>query len=297
MNAVSRNNRAGQVYLDLRKKAKAEGRPVAELLTLYALEGFLGRLSESSDDRRTFVLKGGVLLAAYGSRRPTRDADLLGQQLSNEIELMRKRVTAIASRARDDGLILDPASVAAQVIRDEAEYLGVRVSLTYRLATAALRFHVDVTVGDPVWPPPQEVLLPGLLKGEISLLGYPLSTSVAEKAVTAVQRGAANTRWRDYADVYILSGTHWFSGDELTEAIRSVADHRGAYLEPLTGLLDDFPGLAQAKWSAWRAKQSYSATLPTNFADVLAAVSRFVDPVVVGAAVGQSWDPRLRRWT
>ena len=66
MNAVSRDNRAGQVYLDLRKKAKTEGRPVAELLTLYALEGFLGRLSESSDDRRTFVLKGGVLLAAYG---------------------------------------------------------------------------------------------------------------------------------------------------------------------------------------------------------------------------------------
>ncbi len=58
MNTVSRHSRAGQVFGDLRKKAKEQSRPVSELLTLYALEGFLGRLSESAEDRGTFVLKG-----------------------------------------------------------------------------------------------------------------------------------------------------------------------------------------------------------------------------------------------
>lgn len=297
MNPVRRDNRAGQVFLDLRKEATAQRRPLAELLTLYALEGFLGRLSESAEDRETFVLKGGVLLAAYDSRRPTRDADLLAQDLSNDAEVIRERVEAIASRVRDDGLVLDPVGITAEVIRDEDEYAGVRVSLTYRLATAVLRIHIDVNVGDPVWPPPQEVILPGLLEGGISLRGYPLAAAVAEKAVTAVQRGEANTRWRDYADIYTLSGTHSFSGDELTRAVRSVASHRRAELEPLAGLLAGYPGSAQNKWATWRAKQSHGATLPTGFETVLVAVSRFVDPVFAGGVNGLSWDPHQRLWT
>jgi hypothetical protein len=296
VNALRRSDRAGQAFLDLRKKANTERRPVAELLTLYALEGFLGRLSESAEDRATFVLKGGVLLAAYDSRRPTRDADLLGQDMSNEAEVIGERVTAIASRPRGDGLILDPTGTTAQVIRDEDEYSGVRVSLTYRLATAVLRIHVDVNVGDPVWPPPQEVHLPGLLEGEISLRGYPLAALIAEKAVTAFQRGEANTRWRDYADMYTLSGTHRFSGDELTAAVHSVATHGKSDLEPLAGLLEGYPTLAQTKWASWRTKQSHGAMLPPGFQTVLAAVSHFADPVFAGGVAGLSWDPHQRRW-
>ncbi|MDQ1304596.1 MAG: hypothetical protein QG671_423 [Actinomycetota bacterium] len=296
MNTVSRHSRAGQVFGDLRKKAKEQSRPVSELLTLYALEGFLGRLSESAEDRGTFVLKGGVLLGAYDSRRPTRDADLLGQDLSNEAESIHRRVTAIAARVRDDGLILDTSTITAEVVRDEDDYSGVRVSLTYGLASAVLRFHVDVSVGDPVWPPPQEVLLPGLLEGEISLRGYPLTAALAEKTVTAVQRGEANTRWRDYADIYNLSGTHSFSGAELTSAIDVVAEHRKAELEPLAGLLESYPGLAQTRWAAWRSRQSHRAALPPDFETILAAVAHFVDPVSAGLAAGQFWDPAQRIW-
>ena len=296
MNALRRSDRAGQVFLDLRKMANTQRRPVAELLTLYALEGFLARLSESAEDRATFILKGGVLLAAYDSRRPTRDADLLGQDLSNDAGVIRERVTAIASRPRGDGLILDPTSITAEVIRDEDEYSGVRVSLTYRLATAVLRFHVDVNVGDPVWPPPQEVVLPGLLEGEISLRGYPLAAVVAEKVVTAVQRGEANTRWRDYADIYTLSGNHAFSSDELTFAIHSVATHRKSRLEPLTELLEGYPTLAQTKWASWRSKQSHAELLPPAFVTVLAAVANFADPAITAGLAGQVWDPHQRLW-
>ncbi|MDT5046185.1 MAG: hypothetical protein QOG75_2038, partial [Mycobacterium sp.] len=45
-------------------------------------------------------------------------------------------------------------------IRDEKEYNGVRVSLQAALSTATMRFHVDVNVGDPIWPRPQNVLFP-----------------------------------------------------------------------------------------------------------------------------------------
>jgi hypothetical protein len=73
--APSRATIAGQAYLDLRRKARQDRRPVDELIQLYVLEGFLARLAQTPFAER-FVLKGGMLLAALGERRPTRDIDL-----------------------------------------------------------------------------------------------------------------------------------------------------------------------------------------------------------------------------
>ena len=41
MSVPSRDTPGGRAYLDLQKKARAEGRPTGELLALYALEGSL----------------------------------------------------------------------------------------------------------------------------------------------------------------------------------------------------------------------------------------------------------------
>jgi hypothetical protein len=190
----NRDTTAGAVFIDLRALAKAEGRNVAELLDLYLLEGFLGRLAASSHSPH-LVLKGGALLAAYGTRRPTRDVDLLATDLHVETDTVLLLVRDIATRPRDDGLVFDAASATAHVIRDEDEYSGIRVTMTATLGRARLSFHVDVNVGDPVWPPPGLVTVPGLLGGQVELFGYPLPTVYAEKIVTALQRGAANTRW------------------------------------------------------------------------------------------------------
>jgi hypothetical protein len=70
-----RSTTGGRRYRDLQNLARRTGRPTDELHPLYALEGFLERLAASSHAPRV-VLKGGVLLAAYDSRRPTRDIDL-----------------------------------------------------------------------------------------------------------------------------------------------------------------------------------------------------------------------------
>jgi hypothetical protein len=45
--APSRATIAGQVYLDLRRKARHDRRPVDELIQLYVLEGFLARLTQT----------------------------------------------------------------------------------------------------------------------------------------------------------------------------------------------------------------------------------------------------------
>lgn len=75
----------GRAYLDLQNAARRAGRDTSEYLTLYALEGFLARLAASryADD---LVLKGGVLLAAYAARRPTRDIDLQARGFTGDID-------------------------------------------------------------------------------------------------------------------------------------------------------------------------------------------------------------------
>jgi hypothetical protein len=198
---------AGRTYLDLQNLARRQHRPTDELHQLYALEGFLARLAASAY-ADSLVLKGGVLLAAYDARRPTRDIDMQARALDNNAGQILQHVRAIAAADIDDGLIFDADQAAATVIRDESDYTGVRVSLTATLAAAGLSLHVDVNVGDPIWPAPRSIALPRLLGGSINLTGYPLPMVYAEKFLTALQRGTANTRWRDFADLYLLTDRH-----------------------------------------------------------------------------------------
>lgn len=159
-----------------------------------------------------------------------------------------------------------------------------------------VRIGVDVTVGDRVYPAPQRITFPGLLAEDVTLRGYPMATVVAEKAVTAMQRGAANTRWRDWADMLTLSARHKFDSVELARALNSVASHRSAEVVRISGLLPDYPAVAQEKWAAWHRRPGVVGGLPESFADVLQAVSDFIDPVLGEAPLRSSWDPMTRTW-
>jgi hypothetical protein len=145
---------AGRAYLALRQKARAQGRLTGELLQLYALEAFLDRLA-SSPLRARMVLKGGMLLQAYDVRRPTRDVDLSASGITNEPSTVQRLVEAVVQEPRTDGFRY--GSLSAQTIREQDVYSGVRITVPCELASARLTFHVDVNVGDVVWPSSKEI--------------------------------------------------------------------------------------------------------------------------------------------
>ncbi len=230
MTRPTRATAEGRAFLDLRARANADGRPVDEYLTLYALEGFLERLSRSAH-RERFVLKGGVLLAAFDERRATRDVDLAGLQLDNDIDNVTGAIIEIASVEIDDGLAIETEQASAETIReDSAGYTGVRVSFPATLASARVSFHVDVNVGDPIEPAPEATSVPRILGGTIDVLGYSVEMVIAEKLVTAVQRGTANTRWRDFVDLHRIARSRRLPGAQLVASTRLVADYRQATL-------------------------------------------------------------------
>ena len=295
MKRATQETEAGRRYLELQRKARHSGRPTDELIQLYALEGFLDRLARSAYADR-FVLKGGVLLAALDARRPTRDIELAAHDLENSTTHVLSLIRDVAAIDVDDGLVFDAGHATAETIRDEDQYSGVRVTLSGKLARATIHLHVDINVGDPIWPEPQSVQLPRLLAGTLVIRGYPLEMVCAEKIITALARGTANTRWRDFLDLYVLIRRHGVEARTLRASMHRVAQYRDVPLSPLESTLIGFPEIAQSRWLAWLRKQRLESAAPEDFATVLELVVSFADPVLSDAQKMTSWNPLEKVW-
>ncbi len=290
-------NIAEQRYRELQVLARGTGRNTQELLTLYVLEGFLSRVAESQY-KELLVLKGGLLQAALDTRRPTRDIDFAGIDLNNDVQNLLKVCCEIGSNIQDDGIVFDIGAATARIIRDEDEYSGVRVSMLAKIYTAQIPFHIDVNVGDPIVPGVEKVIIPRLLNSanQIVLLGYPISMVLAEKIVTAVQRGTANTRWRDFGDIYELSRWHPIPYSDLKTSINAVAEHRVVELTTLREGLAGFAEIGQIKYENWRRKQD-RLELPEIFAELLQEIYTFSDLVIDGSdGIKASWNPSTLNW-
>jgi hypothetical protein len=250
----------GRAYLDLQNLAPPDP---DELHQLYALEGFLARLT-ASDYSDRLVLKGGCPAGRLRHPPPTRDIDLLTHDLSNAPANMLTCMKAIASVPVNDGLNLDAGSASADLIRDDEEYAGVRVTMPGSLSIARIKFHIDVNIGDPVSTAPEPLRLPRILGAELVVTGYPLAMVLAEKIITMLQRRDASTRWRDFADVYTLSRCRQIDGTQLTASLTLVGAHRRVRLISLLDALDGMTGPAQPKWAAWRRKQRMEQQVPNS---------------------------------
>lgn len=301
MTPPSRATAAGRAYLDLQNRARREGRGTQEYLTAYVIERWLARLSRSPYASQ-FVLKGGVLLAALGQRRPTVDADALAIGLTNDAEAVAARVAEIAAvEDGEDGVEFLAATVSAQLIRDHALYHGVRVTMEARLATATVKLRLDINFGDPVIPAPQRVSLPGLrpASAPIEVLGYPVETVLAEKITTAIDLGEANTRVRDLVDIYTVTGSHTISRAPMHDALLATAEFRGVELVALSAAIGDLANLRRGDYRAYReALGSFGEHLPDDLGEAITAAAAFADPLIADVdAPNAMWDPDTRCWT
>ena len=290
-----RDSATGRAYLDLQALARQAGRPTQEFLVVYVHERFLFRLA-ASRYRDRLVLKGGMLLAALDTRRPTADIDLLATAVRNDVDTIARVVREVLQIEADDGVEYDADRLSTRVIRDAELYAGVRLAVPAHVDRALTVLRADVNVGDPVTPGPVEIEYPGLLAGSFRLLGYPLATVLAEKLVTMIDRAAATTRERDFADVVLLTRRHPVRGSELLTALRATAAHRQSTLRALAGLLDGLGPARQPSWSAYLARNGLTGLLPADYAEAIAAVVSFADPVLSGGVASAVWDPVTASW-
>jgi predicted nucleotidyltransferase component of viral defense system len=267
------------------------------VLTRYGLERFLYRLSVSPH-RDSFVLKGAMLLQLWTAEmyRPTRDLDLLGRGVSNTS--YRKIFSEVCSQeVEDDGLTFLPDTIRVERIRDDEAYEGVRVRLEARLGKVRIALQIDVSLGDAIVPASEELEYPTLLKFPAPKLhAYSKESVVAEKFEAMVKLGVANSRMKDFYDLWVLAQRFEFDSATLAAAIQATFKTRRTTLpaSPLA-LQADFYELPakQTQWRAFLRKSGLKAE--SSLEGIIEVIREFVMPVLDGILKGNAekklWQP------
>ena len=290
---MSVRNISASVRDRLLNKARTEKLDFNLLLTRYALERMLYRLSISKQ-RDQFLLKGALLFDLWFDvpHRPTHDADFLGFG-SAEIPHIEEIFRDICRIEVEDGIAFQPDTVKAAEIRKEANYAGVRVTLLGMLDSARCAVQIDIGFGDAVVPGPDEVHYPVIL-GEMPgphLHVYPRYTVVAEKLEALTSLGMLNSRMKDYFDLWILAKHSDFDGQILSRAVAATFERRRTAVPtgvPI-GLSDEFVNDAQ-KGKQWQGFLRKNALDPMPLATVVADLRDFLIPVLAAIAAGGSHD-------
>ncbi|TWT42600.1 hypothetical protein KOR42_47090 [Thalassoglobus neptunius] len=254
-----------------------------QILTRYALERFLYRMSQSVH-RDLFVLKGAMLFQIWTAdvHRPTRDLDLLGAGTPDP-ERFREIFSEICRLdVSSDGMEYLPESVIADQIKEDADYQGIRVRLTSRLVSARIPIQIDIGFGDAITPKPIPVTYPTILNLEPpQLMAYPRETVIAEKLHALVVLGIANSRMKDFYDLWTLANQDAFSGPQLSDAIQATFVRRKTALpsDPPFALTDEFAADPQKakQWTAFHRKSRLSIG-DVTFSEVLAQLRSFLIP-------------------
>lgn len=266
--------------------ARSQDEDFNAILTRYVLERLLHRLA-ASIHATGFVLKGATLFVVWSGKphRATRDVDLLGFGTPDLGRLaMVFREICEAAVEDDDGLRFDGDSIHAAPIRADAVYDGVRVTFLAFLGSARVPVQVDVGFGDAALPSPVLVELPTLLAHpRPTLRAYRREVAIAEKLHAMVDLGVANSRMKDYFDVWFLSRHFEIDGADLALAIQSTFERRETPIPSgvPVGLRSEFSE-SVAKLAQWKAfvRRTRLAVEAPSFPEAVAAVGALALPVL-----------------
>lgn len=253
---------------DLIRNLSREKSADAQLLMRnYMMERFLERIS-LSEYRDKFILKGGMLVAAMVGldARSTMDLDATVKGANVNVEDIENLISAIVSVPIDDGVKFQLKSISE--IMDEAEYPGIRVSMTTTFDGVVTPLKIDISTGDAITPREVRYSFKLMLEDRsIDIWAYNLETVLAEKLETIITRTTTNTRMRDFYDLHILSQLHGQSivPANLRAALIATAKKRGTekYLADAPAAFDEVeadPNMEKL-WRAYQKKFSYAADL------------------------------------
>lgn len=188
----------------IRNLSKKNAADAQVLMRNYMMERFLERISLSSY-RDKFILKGGMLVAAMVGldARSTMDLDATVKGANVSVEDVENMMAEIIAVPIDDGVTFQVKSISE--IMDEAEYPGIRVTMTTLFDGVRTPLKIDISTGDAITPKEVRYSFKLMLEDRsIDVWAYNLETVLAEKLETIITRTTTNTRMRDFYDIAIL---------------------------------------------------------------------------------------------
>ena len=276
------SNRAVSIRARLLNLAKKERIDFQLIIIRFLHERLLYRISVS-DYSQQLILKGGAFIyAVQGIKsRPTIDVDLLGTQISNDIETLCGVFRQICTIESEDEVAFNPKSVVGELITQQDKYNGVRLYIDATFHTVKQRIQIDVGFGDIVIPVAQELEYPILLdEMQIPVIqAYSTETVIAEKFQAMIELSVANSRMKDFYDVYNLLTDNKFDNETLEEAIKATFVNRGtSYTENHALFTAEFGTNPQRKksWTVFLNKINRDKEL--EFEDVMRLISEKLMP-------------------
>ena len=286
----------------LKNRAIKEGRTFQEVLTIYGLERMLYRLSISKYAKH-YILKGGILLyAMYKGQymRGTADVDLLGQFISNDLDTIKDSFTEIfIIPFEEDGISFDISSLKASRITEFKKYPGINISIDGYLSKTKISVQIDIGFGDVVYPEIETIDYPTLLDLPAPIIQtYSKESIIAEKFHAIVTLGYANTRMKEFYDIFVLLNTYDFEQTTLKEAIIETFANRNTSFKSVSAFEDDFASdpYRMTTWSSFIKAKKINFKIELNV--IIDSIKNFLLPLLDDIKPDNTliWNNQLLMW-
>jgi hypothetical protein len=225
--------------------------------------------------------------------RPTKDIDLLAR-MENRVDTVLAAVRDVCKQEDEAaGLVFDADSLEGTVIREDADYQGVRVVFQAYLQNARVQMQIDIGFGDVVFPAATLTEYPTILDYPAPRLrGYSRETAIAEKFEAMVKLGQLNSRVKDFFDIWLLSQQFDFDGAVLASAVAKTFVNRKTVISPQPIALSRAFAEDPTKTAQWRGflRKSRLQTVPAELGLITDALAAFLLPVATALTSEQSFN-------
>ena len=271
-----------QLKAKIRNLSAGDSRKAQTMIRNYIMERFLERVALSRY-RNNFILKGGMLVAAVVGRdtRATMDIDTTVKSLHLDMENARRIIEEIISVEIPDGVNF--SITRATDIMEEHDYSGIRFMLEATMDNLRQAIKIDISTGDVITPRAVEYSYHLMFEDRsISLLTYNLETLLAEKMETIMSRGTANTRMRDFYDIYVISSQKSFDQDVLKNAFYATSEKRETivqipdFINTISSIESD--EVMRLQWENFKNDSFFVSEL--SWAEVMASVRNLAEIMI-----------------
>ena len=251
------------------------------LLRLYMYDRFIERLAVSkySDN---FILKGGFYLSTlFGlESRFTKDIDTAIKDANFTKENIEKMIKSIIAIDINDGALISFIEIGN--IREEDQYGGFRAVLNVKVDTIRENFQIDIATGDPITPKPIVYKYHPILGDSfVNVWSYNIETVIAEKLETILRRAEANSRIRDYYDLYLIYTKGWndVKINDLRKAVDKTFEKRNytGNIEEVVAILKDSE-IIKNRWNLYKKKYEYANDI--DYEEIMKCVEEIIKVIV-----------------
>lgn len=276
------SNSAQSVKDKLKNISREKNVDFNSVMRFYMYDRFVERLSKSKY-KDNFILKGGFYLSKlFGlDNRSTMDIDTAIRKTEFTEENLIVMINEIISIDVGDNIKFKIEKT--ELIREEDEYGGLRITINFMLENIKDKFHIDLATGDPIYPRPDNYKYESLIGDEIyKVWSYNFETILAEKIETILSKLETSSRMKDYYDIYLIYKFKFdtISKEKFRGSVEKTFKKRKFDADLMTNLsIVKESKVLRERWLSYSRKNSYARDV--EFEETLECLEKLIDILIL----------------